>query len=393
MYVRNSTNTSAQRVPGLSLQFLHRPRRGTLDDGLFPDDELQRNTAYNKSCASRQISAWDSHDSHTTRQDIQDLDPLDTSLQPLDTSTARFTPGHARSRSLPGSPAIATTSTAHPPVRRTRSVHFDTSIPICLFDCDSSPHSAPPGQQVGRLGEPLSMGSPPISRQQQRVVEQPMANPDALVQVQAETDTTATLPPPPPPPLPLPPPPPPPLPLPPPTPLLVALNFATVPGPDPRATRQRVLYAAAPEGPNIRLASLTLHNYSYRDAYYIVLGKLHVRNLAYHKQVSCVFTWDSWTTQLQITASYVGKTPSEPPSESVLYKAPGQEESCENDWDIFQFVLDVGDMALDTCPRLELCAHATQGVAPQGPWSHDDWANNGGANYIVAIRPSLAGRT
>jgi hypothetical protein len=115
----------------------------------------------------------------------------------------------------------------------------------------------------------------------------------------------------------------------------------------------------------------------------ILRGTIRVRNIAYYKCVAARYTYDNWTTTIEVLARYMD--PSHPAPTPAPAIASGDGNGA---WDWFTFTISLGLCApRGVLPRALLLA-VRFSVGGAGEW----WDNNGGENFRIVLGPSPAGR-
>jgi Carbohydrate/starch-binding module (family 21) len=118
----------------------------------------------------------------------------------------------------------------------------------------------------------------------------------------------------------------------------------------------------------------------------ILRGIIRVRNIAYDKCVAARYTYDNWTTTIEVLARYMD------PSHPALAPEPAITSGDGNGaWDWFTFTISLGLRGLRArcaaLPRTLLLA-VRFSVDGAGEW----WDNNGGENFRIVLGQSHAGR-
>lgn len=320
--IRSNSTTSSR-----SLDFLHRPQRVThMNDYTFPEEEVKRNTAFNKNL----------HNKHST---TEDTDNDDTSESIIDEEGIIFKNNgerlrsslkkhHNRSKSLPGNITIPKQRN----MRRSCSVHFAKDIPLHYYSYDNKIEGKDTCTDI------YSQHQSHISHMKQLAVEAKTRcdtedNTNTNTNTNTSNNTVAAY-------------------------KLVPMNFNIRPSSTPVC-----MYLQHPAIPantaHCQLARISLHRPG------ILKLQILLENLAFAKHVSARFTLDGWDSAHETGGTWLG--------------------SRDLAWDVFSVAIplpqardvlrEVGRSGIE----LEMCIHSTIGD------DNDQWLNNNGENYKIRL--------
>ena len=138
----------------------------------------------------------------------------------------------------------------------------------------------------------------------------------------------------------------------------------------------------------VRLKSITPILTRFGQQPLLLHGIVHVRNIAYEKQVAVRYTLDDWETTSEIRACYAYPLPASPARRGAAL--PGAPIDPGNGaWDQFSFAIPLMLRAPPNDPPRTLLLAVRFTVPGKGEW----WDNNGGDNFrIVLSQLPSAGR-
>lgn len=354
-----------------SLNFLHRPQRvSQLKTGLFPEEEIAKNTDLNKRLDS---SSGSPVGTPTGTPDSAGLFDEQLAFAPVYKKSGELVKSSLkrRSKSLPTSPyvgsenrSLAAAAARPPTLQRSKSVHFDHKTPVKYFCEDESPIDvnarSAKTEDISYQHKPvksiydsasdaddefLSMGIDRL-RLQPPAERPPTALRKSKRFSQLKTNTT-------------------------PAPSnadnrivgLYSRNFPILSNKNPNALKLNI-FVNLSRDKKCFLQDLTLCARKGSTADRAIAGRILVKNIFYDKRVVVRYTWDQWRTAHDVESVYVSD------GDAIL---PG------TNMDLFHFRID--DLPQESPhAHLEFCIHY---VVRNDRARQEYWDNNDAQNYKV----------